>query len=169
MHELETARVRLRPFIPNDLDELSRIYGTPIVMRYLGREGKPMTRAETETTLLSMIAHWQRHGFGRWAVVNKESEVLIGCAGLRSFEGIAELVYLIDQPFWGMGLATEVAEACLRYGFDVQQFHHIIGFSRLENAVSRHVMEKLGMRYEGETNIFDIDVVRYTIAREDYR
>lgn len=128
-----------------------------------------MTREETETTLISIIRHWQRHGFGRWAVVHKEQEKLIGCAGLRSFEGIAELVYLLDQPFWGVGLATEIARACLRYGFKVQQLDHIIGLSRPQNSASRHIMEKIGMRFEGEMNVFDIDVVRYTLTREDYR
>ena len=169
MHELETARLRLRLFTPDDLDELARIFGNPRVMRYLGKQGEPMTRAETETALLSMIAHWQRHGFGRWAVVHKEPEILIGCAGLRSFEGIAELVYLLDQPFWGVGLATEIARACLRYGFEVQQLDHIIGLARPQNSASRHIMEKIGMRFEGEINVFEIDVVRYTIGREDYQ
>lgn len=128
-----------------------------------------MTRDETETALLSMITHWQRHGFGRWAVVHKETETLIGCAGLRSFEGIGELVYLLDEPFWGIGLATEIARACLRYGFEVQQMDHIIGLSKPQNLASRHVLEKIGMRFEKELIVFDIDVTQYTLTREDYR
>ena len=33
----------------------------------MGCHGETMTKAETETALVSIIAHWQRHGFGRWA------------------------------------------------------------------------------------------------------
>ena len=128
-----------------------------------------MTREETETALLSMISHWQRHGFGRWAVVHKETEELIGCAGLRSFEGIAELVYLLDEPFWDVGLATEIARACLRYGFEVQQMDRIIGLCKPQNLASRHILEKIGMGFEKDTVVFDIDVTQHTIMREDYR
>jgi len=103
------------------------------------------------------------------AVVHKETEELIGCAGLRSFEGIAEIVYLLDEPFWGVGLATEIARACLRYGFEVQQMDHIIGLCKPLNLASRHVLEKIGMDFEKDTVVFDIDVTQYTIMREDYR
>lgn len=169
MHEIETARVRLRQFTLDDLPELARIFADPTVMKYLGRQGLPMTTEETQTTLLSIIRHWERHGFGRWGVVQRGEELLIGCAGLRSYEGIAELVYLIDQPFWGMGLATEIARACLRFGFEVQRFDNIIAFCRPQNTESRRVLEKIGMSFQGEVNIFDIDVVQYSLARDDFR
>lgn len=65
-------------FSLHDPDELANIFGNPEAMRYLGKKGEPMSREETETTLFSIIRHWQRHSFGRWAVVDKESEVLIG-------------------------------------------------------------------------------------------
>ncbi len=84
MVELETDRLILRMFTPRDLDALYYIFSKPNVMKFLGLNGEPMTRAETETALLSIIKHWQRHGYGRWAVVSKEDEKLIGCAGLRN-------------------------------------------------------------------------------------
>ena len=169
MHELETARVRLRLFTPEDLDALSQIFSKPTVLRYLGKQGDPMTREETETALLSMISHWRRHGFGRWAVVDKETETLIGCAGLRSFEGVGELVYLLDEPFWGVGLATEIARACLRYAFEVQQMNHVIGLIKLQNLASRRVMEKIGMSFEMERILFDIEVAQYKLTRAEYQ
>jgi len=113
---VETSRLLLRPFTGEDLDDFSRILAKPGVMEYLGADCKPMSRGETETALLSIIRHWQRHGFGRWAVVGKEDGRLIGCAGLRSYQETAELVYLLDEPYWGRGLATEIARACLRSG-----------------------------------------------------
>ena len=87
-----------------DLDDLDSIFSKPDVMKYLGLQGQPMTREETETALVSMIKHWERHGYGRLAVISKVDGQLIGCAGLRNFEDEAELVYLIDSPYWGQGL-----------------------------------------------------------------
>lgn len=168
MHEIETARLRLRRFTHADLADLARIVADPQVMKYLGRVPGPLTRAEAGDFLDSMIAHWSRHGFGRWAVIEKDGGRLIGCAGLRSHEGGAELVYLLDKDYWGEGRATEAARACLRYGFGVRGFDLIVGFTRPANAASRRVMEKVGMRYGGEIMAYDVRVVRYEITREEY-
>lgn len=152
----------------NDLEELTRIFEKPNVMKYLGREGKPMTGEETETALVSIINHWERNGFGRWAVECKKNGNLIGCSGLRSFEDTAELVYLIDEPYWGNGLATEIALACLNFGFKDRRFYKIIAFARPQNAASRKILEKIGMRFTGETTVFGVFVVQYELQREDY-
>ena len=101
MSEIETERIRLRMFTMDDLDDLALIFSNPRVMKYLGLDCQPISRDETEIILASIIKHWERNGFGRWAVVSKEDNKLIGCAGLRSYEGAAELVYLLDEPYWG--------------------------------------------------------------------
>lgn len=166
--EVETARLSLRRFTHCDLPNLARIVADAEVMQFLGRVPGPLTEAEAEAFLCSMIAHWERHGFGRWAVLNREDSRLIGCAGLRSHEGVAELVYLLDRPFWGAGLATEVAKACLRYGFEAHGFARIIAFARPANAASRRVLEKSGLRYEGDVEAYGVRVVQYAITRQEF-
>ena len=166
--EIETERLRLRQFTMGDLDELAPIFGNPQVMKYLGLNCQPVPREETETALASMIRHWEQKGFGRWAVVLKENDKLIGCAGLRSYEGTAELVYLLDEPFWGKGLATEIARACLKYGFEKHNFPQIIAFTRPGNAASRHILDKIGMRFEREDLFFGIVAVLYSISQEEF-
>jgi ribosomal-protein-alanine N-acetyltransferase len=169
MHEVETARLRLRMFTPDDLDALTLIFADPDVMAYLGKDGLPIEPEETALALQSIIRHWERHGFGRWAVERKSVGGLIGCAGIRSLEGQPELVYLLAKSCWGQGLATEVAEACLRYGFQEKHFDSILALTRPLNVKSRRVMEKIGMRFEKEANYFGVDVVQYVITRREYR
>lgn len=165
--ETETPRARLRQFTLRDLDALARIYAKPRVIRYLGANGEPVSREETEIIISSMLRHWERRGFGRWAVEHKKSGRLIGCAGLRSHEEIAELVYTLDEPYWGKGLATEIARECLRYGFERHRFPEIVAFTRIENFASRRVMEKLGMQCKGATRVYGIDVVEYRLRRDE--
>lgn len=176
MPELETARTHLRMFTLDDLDDLARIVKNPAVMRYLGPAGQPMSRTETEIALRSIIKHWRRHHIGRWAVVHKVDQRLIGYGGLRWFEhegeegGKPELVYLLDRPYWGAGLATEIARACLTFGFTERRFDRIVAMTKRENAASRHILEKrLGMRCEGSGEYFGIPVVKYSIFRAEYR
>ena len=174
--EIETGRLLFRMFTPEDLDNLARIFSNPDVMRYLGTSGEPITRVETEYALMSIINHWHRHGIGRWAVEHKEEKKLIGCGGLRWFEhegegkGKPELVYLLDEPYWRQGLATEIAHACLRFGFEERKFEQVVAMTKPGNEVSRHILEKkLCMQYVGEKKLFDIDVVQYVVSSAEYR
>ena len=169
MPEIETERVRLRLFTMDDLDDLARLFGNPQVMKFLGVDCKPAKRDEVEIALDSIIRHWERNGFGRFAAISKENGAFIGCVGLRSFEGTAELVYMLDEPYWGKGLATETAEACLKYGFEVHKFERIIALTRPKNMASRHIMDKLGLKFEKENTAFGIFVVQYAITREEYQ
>ena len=168
MTGIETERTVLRMFTMDDLDDLARIFGNPQVMKYLGHTCEPIPRDETEKALASIINHWEKNGFGRWAVISKVNNKLIGCAGLRSYEGTAELVYLLDDSYWGKGLATEIAGKIIKYGFETREFPQIIAMTRPGNAASRRVMDKLGMRFYKEDTIFDAFVVFYIISKEDY-
>ena len=168
MPELETARLHLRLFTLDDLDALARIFGDPDVIRHVGT-GQPASREETAKALHSFIRHWQQHGFGRWAVVEKEHGVLIGYGGLRSLFGTPEVTYLLAKSYWGRGLATEVARACLRYGFSELASERIVALTKLENIASQRVLQKVGMKYEKHAHYFGMEVICYRILCEEYR
>jgi RimJ/RimL family protein N-acetyltransferase len=76
---------------------------------------------------------------------------------------------LIDRNYWGQGLATEIARASLKFGFEVRQFDKVVAMTRHGNAASRHILEKkLGMRFSGEMLLFGIQVVGYYITQSQY-
>jgi len=169
MTGIETERTVLRMFTMDDLDDLARIFGNPQVMKYLGHTCEPIERDETEKALASIINHWEKNGFGRWAVISKVNNKLIGCAGLRLHEGTPELVVLLDEPYWRKGLATEIGRAVFKYGFETRGFDRIIAMTRPANTGSRRLMNKLGMRFLEEAIVFgQYQAVIYEILREDY-
>ena len=165
---IETARLRLRMFRPEDLDDLAALFADPAVMRYVA-DGKPAGRGEAEKALASIIEHWRRQGFGRWAVEDKVTGKFVGFGGLRSLFGLPEVVYHFAKAHWGKGLATEVARASLQYGFDDHRFERIVAIAKPDNAASIHVMEKLGMHFEKQTSYYDIEVVQYGITSDEFR
>lgn len=169
MKGIETERTVLRTFTMNDLDALASILGNPEVMKHLEIDCQPLSREKTEIALESIIKHWEKNGFGRWAVVCKEDNKLIGMAGFRTHEDIAELVYILDEPYWDKGLATEIASAILKFGFETQDFERIIALTRPANTASRKVMDKIGMSFKGKANVYGIPVVEYVISQEDYK
>jgi RimJ/RimL family protein N-acetyltransferase len=168
MDEIETARLYLRQFKAGDLDDLYPIFNKVDVVRYM-KAVLPVSREETERALLSIIEHWKQHGFGRWCVTDKATRRLIGYGGLRNLYGTPELVYLLDKPFWNRGLATELAKACLKWGFDNRPFERIVAVTRPEHTASRRVMEKIGMSYERDTCYQEVDVVQYCISRATHQ
>jgi RimJ/RimL family protein N-acetyltransferase len=168
MSMIETERLLLRMFRPGDLDDLAGLFRDPDVVKYVG-DGKPVDREEADKALKGIIKHWETHGFGRWMAVDKTTQDFIGFGGLRSLFGTPEVVYHLAKAHWGKGLATELARASLRFGFEEHRFDRIVAIAKPQNAASIHVMEKLGMRYEMNTSYYNIDVVQYAINREAFR
>jgi RimJ/RimL family protein N-acetyltransferase len=71
---LLTERLLFRPFRETDLDDLTALYGDAEVMRFLG-EGRPLDRERLDR----MLRHWQEHGFGIWALFDKEGGFVGRC------------------------------------------------------------------------------------------
>ena len=168
MREIETPRLRLRQFTSDDLDDLSRLYSNPDLMRYVGRGIK--TRNETQKALLSLIEHYE-YGFGMWAVIHKADGKLIGRCGLCFLDKTpeVELGYLLDKSYWRRGLATEGSHASLKYGFEDVKLEKIVAIAKPENIASRRVMEKVGMKYEKDAYFYNTNVVYYAISRDVYQ
>lgn len=168
--EVETSRLRLRMFRPDDLGALSRITSDAEVMRYISY-GRPLTREETRDNLGSIVAAFRRRGFGRWALELKETGALVGYCGLSlgCQEVGVELAYMLARGAWGRGLALEAGRACLRYGFERLDLRSIAGLTFHDNRRSRRVLERLGMGFVGDAHFYGFDCVHYSLARARWR
>jgi ribosomal-protein-alanine N-acetyltransferase len=151
----------------SDLDDLAALFADPDVMRYVGT-GQPVNRVEARKALTSIVAHWNRHGFGRWAIEDKNTKEFVGYGGLRSLYGTPEVVYHFARRHWGKGLATEMARASLNFGFNLKGFDRIVAIAKPGNTASIHIMEKIGMHFEKQTSYYDIEVIEYAITREQF-
>ncbi|MEK6321261.1 MAG: GNAT family N-acetyltransferase [Acidobacteriota bacterium] len=173
MPEIETARLLLRMFTADDLDDLSLIYADAEVMKYLS--GHPLTREETASWLNYFPAGWEQYGFGWWGVIFKERGELIGHGGLQFIHVTpeVEVTYGLAREYWGMGLASEAARACLRYGFEELKLDRIYALADPPNVASHRVMARVGMTYEKteyyKDDHYDGDLVYYAISRDEHR
>ena len=119
MVRLETARLRMRPVQPRDLDSLTALNGDPNKMKYIG---PPLSRHQVQEALDWMIAEWHRIGYGWFSVFEKSSRTFVGQVGLQCFEydprsAETELAFVIKKSAWGRGYAREAAGEVLRFGF----------------------------------------------------
>jgi ribosomal-protein-alanine N-acetyltransferase len=172
MSVIETERLVLRRFTPEDAEENYRIYTDPLNMRFMG--GPPDSVESERHQIRRHISHYyERHGFGLWAAVLKENGRLVGrCGFLRhEVEGAreVEVSYLIDRHYRGRGLATEAAREAVRLGFEMYGFPRIVAMINPENVASVRVAEKLGMRYERDADFQDYGKVRmYALEARDF-
>jgi len=168
---LETDRLVLQTWTLADADAAFRLWGDAEVMRFVG-SGKPHENLdETRQWLQRTIAYQEKHGFCRWAVVEKASEKIIGSCGYLYQNGDSEidLGYYFARPFWGQGYATEIAEACLKYGFEKLKIKEIVATVDVQHLASQRVLEKIGFKVERTRQNDDGTVDKFYVAmkRED--
>ncbi len=166
---LETPRLRMRPFAPEDLENFFVLGSDPEVMRYISN-GVPRPRAEAADALTKLVDHWQTHGFGVWFLEDRQTGQFLGRCGLRRLPAInaeVELLYTLMRHAWGRGIATEAAAASLQYAFDVLKLQRIIALAEPANRASWRIMEKLGMKREKTAPYLGVEVVWYAIERND--
>jgi ribosomal-protein-alanine N-acetyltransferase len=176
---LETERLLLRPLSTDDLDDFASFYADREVMRYLG-VGKTLSRDETERSLNRMLRGFEVDGFGQLAVERKEDGALVGRCGFlvwdaetltptteREATGPTELEvgYALGQPYWGHGYATEAAGAVRDLALGPMGRERLIAFIRPDNARSRRVAEKLGMRHERDVLLMELPAQLFALGK----
>ncbi len=147
----------LRRWLAADLEPFAALNADPRVAEHLPT---PLSREQSEAFVARIEAHFVQHGFGLWAVEIRDAASFAGFLGLSTprfeahFTPSVEIGWRFSAEHWGHGYATEGARAVLAFGFDVLRLEEIVSFTVPGNARSRHVMEKIGMKY-GPTDDFD--------------
>lgn len=161
---LQTDRLILRPFTEDDAPAYHALVSDLDVLRFTG-ETPVASIADTLAILRTRpLRDYAVHGFGRMACVHQQSGELIGFCGLKRLEMFGNEVdigYRFVRRYWGLGLASESAEALYAQGKNELKLARIIGLVMPENSASVRVLEKLGMtrekaiRFPGADRDFD--------------
>ena len=145
---LQTARLVLRAWRPEDLDPFAALNQDPEVMRYFPAL---LSREESDALAHSSIQGLEARGWGRWAVERPGIAAFIGCIGLSvptweaHFSPCVEIVWRLAKDSWGQGLAPEGARAVLAFAFERIGLAAVVSCTSLLNRPSIRVMEKVGM------------------------
>lgn len=150
---LETARLRLRPWRPEDLAPFAALNADPEVMAYFPA---PLDPAASDLLAARVMAHFAEHGYGPWAVEIRGVTSFAGFVGLMllsfdaHFTPCVEIGWRLARKAWGHGYATEAARAALAFGFGTAGLEEIVAMTVPANMRSRAVMERLGMTRSAE-------------------
>jgi RimJ/RimL family protein N-acetyltransferase len=188
---LETERLVMRRFTPDNAELLVELDSDPEVMRYLsGGPATPREVIESEVLPRFLASYERGEDYGFWAAIEKTSGAFVGWFGLNPHDevgtGEVSLGYRLRRAVWGQGYATEGARALIRKGFGELGARRVFATTYEYNMASRRVMEKLGMRhvrsfrlmandvghvgaFDGsDQEVWDGDEVEYAITREEW-
>ena len=151
MKILETERLLLRNQHPEDIEVLAKMFADGEVMRFIG-DGKTYPRSAAEQSITKWNDYERKHGFTSWAIIRKEDNAFIGKCGFNYLPDNSdiELAYMLDEPYWGNGYASEIAKATLEYAINKLNLKRVVALVYPQNSPSIRVIEKTGMKYEKE-------------------
>lgn len=169
---LETNRLILREWRPDDFEDYAAMCADKEVMHFLGGVQE---RGDAWRSMAGSIGHWHMRGYGMWVVTDKTDGSFLGRIGLVNPEGWPSL-----EVGWGLvgraqgkGYATEAAAAAMRYGFLTQPVDKLISSIDPDNVASQAVAKRLGetkgertyLRIRGEE--FPVDI--WSITRGEWQ
>ena len=153
MASLETERLILRRFTPDDWRDLHEYLSQPEVVKYDAE-----VVCNEEECREKAAARSQGEAF--WAVCLKDTGKMIGHVYFSQKDPpdfrTWEIGYIFNPAYWRRGYATEAARRILQYGFKELGAHRIEAGCSPDNPPSWRLLERLGLRREGhfKENVF---------------
>jgi len=184
---IETERTRLRPFEEADAEVAFAWFSDPEVMRFIPN-GPDKSLEETRNRIANYRKHQDCFGYSKWVIILRESDRAIGDSGLWHLprtlnrpatetefrhphalpkpqlgnEGVLriELGFRLAKPYWGLGLAEEVARGWMQW-VDAQLPPGTPLFSDVhpEHARSQRVLERLGFEASHREEVMGMEMV----------
>ncbi len=170
---IETERLAIRPWEPQDEPAFRWMVGDPEMMRYISH-GKPWSDERIAEFFARQGRHLANRGFCLGALTDRETGQVVGLSGLQPLGTTAdvEIGWWVVPELQGRGLGTEAGGGCLRHAWDTLGLKRVTAVAFPENRPSIRIMEKLGMRFERRATgrdlglaAPDVEVVVYAIDR----
>lgn len=174
---IETERLLIRAWRPEDRPDLARLAQDPQVMRFIS-DGVPWDDARIDALLERQARHVAVHGYCLGALCLRDEAAVIGLCGMQPLGTTPE----VEVGWWlapehqGRGYAIEAALAVVRFACEQAGRTRVLAIAHPENHRSIRVMQKLGMHFvarrtgrELGLRQPDVEVVSYGLEAGDAR
>ncbi len=141
----QTPRFVIRNFNPEDEQVYMSLFDDEQVTVHLPNRSR---KEILETFKTALTDYAENKALGRWGIFNNLDGEFIGLCLLRPFDNETtkvELGYVLNQEYWGKGIASEMAIIMVSYGFTRTHAKEIVAVTTLGNTGSQKVLEKAGM------------------------
>ena len=170
MYILETDRLRMRRFTPEDRQSIASVLMDEEIMRAMHL---PPNDDFVDSWLQRMLARYESHGPANWYVERKEDGAFVGIMGVMADQAngmvIAEVGWVVHRSHQRQGYALEGAGGCIKYAFETLGADFVTARIAADNMPSRSLAERFGMTsIEQQTylrNGVPVDYLIYALAK----
>jgi RimJ/RimL family protein N-acetyltransferase len=158
---IDTDRLRLRPFTPDDVEDMYAYQGLATVARYLYRLPRTLLGCAEIIASMREPPQWDQDGDSLTLAVCRRGETrVLGEVSLTLASARAQQVeigWTFNPRHGNQGFATEAARALAASAFDDLGAHRVFARLDVENSASVRLCERLGMRREAQLVDNDLD------------
>lgn len=149
MKVLETERLVLRRATVEDDEFILALVNDPSWLRFIGDRGVRRLEDARAYILGSLVAMYERLGFGLYLVELKGANVPVGLCGLikRDYLEDVDIGFAFLPDFRGKGYARESASAVMEYGSKAFGLNRLAAITSPGNHDSAMLLEKLGFNF----------------------
>jgi ribosomal-protein-alanine N-acetyltransferase len=155
MQPILTERLSIRPFTLEDAPFILRLLNEPSFIENITDKG--VRTLEQAATYLAdgPIASQAVRGHGLWLVEHRGTGAPMGMCGLIKRDSLEEvdLGYAFLPEYWGLGFATEAAEACLAHGRETLGLRGVLAIVSPRNEASIRLLDKLAFSRTGRMEV----------------
>lgn len=152
---LLTERLKLLRWEASFAAPYADLCSDPEVMAYIAK-GLPYSPERAFTSQQKISDHWDRLGYGMYAMFEKEGNELIGIAGLATADYLVktpplpEIGWRLKKRLWGKGIASEATRAILETLQQNQTLPELCAVIHIDNDRSQALAARLGFKLLGE-------------------
>ena len=161
---LKTNRLIIEHLKDSDISEWAKIESDANVRRFV--DGKVLSFEEARKYVGMNIRHYQKIGYGRYAVRLKENRNLIGMCGFLKENYGVDFGYRYSKISWGKGFGFESAKVVLNYGFSELGLKTVVGLTAEENCGSIRILEKLGFKLQERLLFNNTKAYKYRYTKD---
>ena len=158
---LESKLVRLRQLRYKDIPIMPRLI-TADVVRYLVHVPYPYETVDARRFINKSRRNFQLEKEIDFAIELVDNGSLVGVISLQNIDRVSkntQMGYWIGNKYWNMGIATESINLVIHHAFHVLRLHKVYANVLSTNRASIRVLEKNGLKKEGE--------LKHSIFKED--
>jgi RimJ/RimL family protein N-acetyltransferase len=151
---METERLILRPWHADDYDAYARFYESDPLSRF---SGGPMDSAVAWRHLASVIGHWTLRGYGVWAIEDRKTDILCGCAGAwrpQNWDRI-EFAFWFTSEAFSRDLGAEGARRAFEEVCKTHPPSELVTYVPVEQHATQKIVESLGGEQRREFELAD--------------
>lgn len=147
---IETGRLRLREFTPEDAAFVLRLLNEPSFLRYIGDRGVRSLDDAKRYIADGPVAGYARFGYGLMRVERKSDGVIVGMCGVLKRDALPDpdIGFSFLPEHWSQGYALESARAVMRHAREILGLGRIVAITTQDNEPSMRLLDKLGFRFE---------------------